>query len=96
MTETIGYAADCDQSVASFILQANSGESSVPQDGAEIKGHGEPKTLQEYADLAEPSAAEKTARLLISEREKLLSSNLWKNFGGGYIVHHYLKWRSKL
>ena len=96
MPETIGFAADCDQSVASFILQANSGESSAPQDGAEIKGHGEPETLQEYADLAEPSAEEKTARLLISEREKLLSSNLWKNFEGGYIVHHYLKWRSKL
>ena len=76
-------------------MQANSGELSAPQNGAEIKGHGEPKTLQEYADLAEPSAAEKTARLLISEREKLLSSNLWKNFflGG---VHHYLKWRIKL
>ena len=42
MTETIGFAADCDQSVACFILQANSGESSAPQDGAEIKGHGEP------------------------------------------------------
>ena len=95
MTETIGFA-DCDQSTACFILQANSGESYAPQDGAEIKGHGEAETLQEYADLVEPSAAEKTARLLISEREKLLSSNLWKNFGGGYIVHHYLKWRSKL
>ena len=81
---------------ASFILQTNSGESSAPQDGAEIKGHGEPETLQEYADLAEPSAEEKTVRLLISEREKLLSSNLWKNFGGRYIVHHYLKWRSNL
>ena len=70
-------------------MQANSGELSAPQNGAEIKGHGEPKTLQEYADLAEPSAAEKTARLLISEREKLLSSNLWKNFGGrgtSYII----------
>ena len=77
-------------------MQTNSGEFSAPQNGAEIKGHGEPKTLQESADLAEPSAEEKTARLLISEKEELLSSNLWKNFGGGYIVHHYLKWRSKL
>ena len=42
--------------------------------------------MQEYADLAEPSAEEKTARLLISEREKFLSSNLWKNFEGGYII----------
>ena len=66
------------------------GELSAPQNGAEIKGHGEPETLQEYADLAEPSAEEKTARLLISEREKLLSSNLWKNFEGEvYIIHHY-------
>ena len=47
MTRTIGFAADCDQSVGSFILQANSGELSAPQDGAEIKGHGEPETLQE-------------------------------------------------
>ena len=89
MTRTIGFAADCDQSVGSFILQTNSGELSAPQNGAEIKGHGEPETLQKSADCTEPSAEEKTARLLISEKEKLLSSNLWKNFGGGstsYII----------
>ena len=69
-------------------MQTNSGESSAPQDGAEIKGHGEPETLQEWQECTEQSAEEKTARLLISEREELLSSNLWKNFGGGtsYII----------
>ncbi len=83
MTETIGFAADCDQSVASFILQANSGKSSAPQDGAEIKGHGEPETLQEYADLAEPSAEERDrAPFDLREGEAPLLESLEKFRGG--------------
>lgn len=95
MTETIGFAADCDQSVASFILQANSGECRPAGRGGDQRARG----AEDFAGICRPRRAvgsgKDRAPFDLREGEAPLLESLEK-FRGGYIVHHYLKWRSKL
>lgn len=54
MTRTIGFAADCDQSVGSFILQANSGGVICP---AERGGDQRARGAEDFAGICRPRRA---------------------------------------